>query len=604
MRKSEVHAAESVACLNQALNHLKDIWEEIGIPEDQRLQRTDTVKMHVKNLLDMMIAEEENLRKRLLTSIDSCRKELDVLCKELHLPPYEEEEGLTILQMEKDIRTSLKVMIKQKSQRVQELKTLRKQDEDLSDVLCSSLYTFDMTSVPTLEELEAYRNHLSVLSKEKDHRHAEFVALKKQIICCMEDLEQMPDTSFERDVVCEDEDAFCLSAENITALKTLLNRLESRKTENEALCSTYRSRIQDLWERLQVPQEDREILTEHMTTSKKRNMNALQAEVQHLEELKIKNIRNVVEAVRTEMTLYWNMCFYNPDQREAFTPYCSDDFTEELLSLHEEEILRLKKQYEDHKELYKGVTNWQDNWTLFQELEKKATDPSRFNNRGGNLLKEEKQRADLQKSLPKLEKSLKSQIDLWEEEQGCEFLVHGQKFLQFVQEQWAQYNTEKEREKLERQMKKSKQTEEDMLYGTSLRTPSKRRLCATPTPGKTRKLNTTSSMSTPNTTMRSAFGGVLCHSPVLRPPLSASKVSLAMRTPGRGRTPRGLDQNKENMSHLSGALRSMAASPQRNISMNSVASSYSEFAGLMIHPYHSILTSCMRHSLICSLLHA
>ena len=34
--------------------------------------------------------------------------------------------------------------------------------------------------------------------------------------------------------------------------------------------------------------------------------------------------------------------------------------------------------------------------------QKKATDPSRFNNRGGNLLKEEKQRADLQKSLPKV----------------------------------------------------------------------------------------------------------------------------------------------------------------------------------------------------------
>lgn len=45
---SEVHAAESVACLNRALNQLKDIWEEIGIPEDQRLQRTDVVKKHIK----------------------------------------------------------------------------------------------------------------------------------------------------------------------------------------------------------------------------------------------------------------------------------------------------------------------------------------------------------------------------------------------------------------------------------------------------------------------------------------------------------------------------------------------------------------------------
>lgn len=34
--------------------------------------------------------------------------------------------------------------------------------------------------------------------------------------------------------------------------------------------------------------------------------------------------------------------------------------------------------------------------------QRKANDPSRFNNRGGNLLKEEKQRTELQKSLPKV----------------------------------------------------------------------------------------------------------------------------------------------------------------------------------------------------------
>lgn len=38
----------------------------------------------------------------------------------------------------------------------------------------------------------------------------------------MEDLEQVPDTSFERDVVYEEEEAFCLSKENIKALKLLL----------------------------------------------------------------------------------------------------------------------------------------------------------------------------------------------------------------------------------------------------------------------------------------------------------------------------------------------------------------------------------------------
>lgn len=46
--------------------------------------------------------------------------------------------------------------------------------------------------------------------------------LKKQIILYMEELDHIPETSFEKDVVCEDEDSFCLSRDNITSLKLLI----------------------------------------------------------------------------------------------------------------------------------------------------------------------------------------------------------------------------------------------------------------------------------------------------------------------------------------------------------------------------------------------
>lgn len=61
----------------------------------------------------------------------------------------------------------------------------------------------------------------------QERRYAEFVSTKRKIIACMEDLEQMPDTSFERDVVCEEEEAFCLSIENITALNVLLSQVNA-----------------------------------------------------------------------------------------------------------------------------------------------------------------------------------------------------------------------------------------------------------------------------------------------------------------------------------------------------------------------------------------
>ncbi|KAM9494331.1 protein regulator of cytokinesis 1b [Clarias gariepinus] len=584
MRKSEVLAAEAVSCLNKALCHLKDIWEEIGIPEEQRLERTNVVKTHIKSLLDMMISEEESLRKRLMTSIETCRKELDKVCMELKLPPYQEERGNTVLQQEKDIRTCLEVKLKEKGQRMQMLKSLIEEDQDLCDILCLEPFSISASAVPSLEELQSFRQHIAQLTAEKEQRHNKFVELKKKIILCMDDLDQLPETSFEKDIVCEEEDAFCLSKDNIDSLKVLLHQLECRKAENERMCETYREKIRELWDRLNISQEDRDSVDEHMIMSKKRNMEALQAEVKRLEELKRQNIQDLTKAIREEITVFWDKCFYSTDQRRTFLPYYDDDFNEELFNSHESEIQHLKQHYEDHKGLFEGVHKWEESWKRFLELEKNATDPTRFTNRGGNLLKEEKQRSDLLKSLPKLEMKLKGQIEQWEQEQGREFRVQGQKFMQFVSEQWELHRLEKEREKQERQLKKNKQTEEDMLYGTVVRSPTKRRFLGSMTPCKTRKLNASSSTSTgtSNSTMRSVFCGTVCHSPVSRPPISASKGN-SVRTPGRGKPPHQAlaERNKENVGHLtcgsSGVLKT-PASPQRNFSINSVASTYSEFA--------------------------
>lgn len=48
MRRSEVLAEESMVCLQKSLNHLREIQESTGLPEDQRLQRTEVAKKRVK----------------------------------------------------------------------------------------------------------------------------------------------------------------------------------------------------------------------------------------------------------------------------------------------------------------------------------------------------------------------------------------------------------------------------------------------------------------------------------------------------------------------------------------------------------------------------
>ncbi|XP_075362638.1 uncharacterized protein LOC142411888 isoform X3 [Mycteria americana] len=583
MRKSEVLAAEAVSCLNRAMAALRDIWEEIGIPEEQRLERTDVVKKHIKSLLDMMVAEEENLKERLLKSIAVCRKELDTLCKELQLDPFEAEEESTILQMEKNLRTRVEVLLKQKRDRKQELKILQEQDRDLCDILCTAPFCIDSNAVPSLEDLDRYRRHLASLTTEKEQRREEFVSSKRQIILLMEELDHTPDTSFERDVVCEDEEAFCLSMDNIAALQNLLQQLEARRSLNEAVCTELRSRITALWERLQVPVEERESSAVHAIGSRAKTRKALQLEVDRLEELKLQNMKSVIQAIRAELADYWDKCFYSQEQREGFSPYYDEDYTETLLELHDAEVGKMKSYYETHKDLFEAVQKWEENWKLFLELERKATDPSRFTNRGGNLLKEEKQRAKLQKTLSKLQEELESRVQAWEQEHEGAFLVKGQQFMEYVTEQWQLYRLEKEKEKQERHLKKSRQTETEMMYGSTPRTPIKRRVLGPHTPGK---LNGTSiSSATPNSTVRSAFGGTIYHSPTSRLPPSGGKFGQA-RTPSRvaAKPPRPghRERNKENMSQLNGTTLSGGCTPtapaQRNHSVNSVASTYSEFA--------------------------
>ncbi|KAM6342376.1 protein regulator of cytokinesis 1-like [Podargus strigoides] len=127
--------------------------------------------------------------------------------------------------MEKSLRSRVEVLLKQKKDRKQELKALQEQDRDLCDILCTAPLCLDSNAVPSLEDLDRYRCHLASLSAEKEQRREEFVSRKRQIILLMEELDHTPETSFERDVVCEDEECFCLSTDNIAALQTLLQQV-------------------------------------------------------------------------------------------------------------------------------------------------------------------------------------------------------------------------------------------------------------------------------------------------------------------------------------------------------------------------------------------
>ncbi|NXX71155.1 PRC1 regulator, partial [Spizella passerina] len=228
---SEVLASEAVSCLNRALAALRDIWEEIGIPEEQRLERTDVVRKHIKSLLDMMVAEEESLKERLLKSIALCRKELDTLCRELQLGPFEVRRGILgsawvsqeARAQKANIYTELLFWMLGTAEGF-----VAPHRPGFGRWLCGALQHL-VWHVAGVHAPSWGTSHSrpGLVAAVFEQRREEFVSNKRQIVLLMEELDHTPDTSFERDVVCEDEEAFCLSEDNIMALQNLLQQVRS-----------------------------------------------------------------------------------------------------------------------------------------------------------------------------------------------------------------------------------------------------------------------------------------------------------------------------------------------------------------------------------------
>lgn len=79
----------------------------------------------------------------------------------------QEENGISMLQQEKNIRTQVEALMKEKTKRMQQLKLLLEQDQDLSDILCSMPYGIAPDSVPSLEQLESFSQHVANQNAEK-----------------------------------------------------------------------------------------------------------------------------------------------------------------------------------------------------------------------------------------------------------------------------------------------------------------------------------------------------------------------------------------------------------------------------------------------------
>lgn len=77
------------------------------------------------------------------------------------------------------------------------------------------------------------------------------------------------------------------------------------------------------------------------------------------------------------------------------------------------------------------------------DLEQRANQPERFKNRGGQLLREEKERKTIASKLPKIEQELVALVQKYESESGNNFLICGHQVTEIIEQAWQEHKESK-----------------------------------------------------------------------------------------------------------------------------------------------------------------
>ncbi|KAF9044417.1 microtubule associated protein-domain-containing protein [Panaeolus papilionaceus] len=218
----------------------------------------------------------------------------------------------------------------------------------------------------------------------------------------------------------------------------LCTSLEDIKRRREAHIQAMYDQLEGLWRRLGVPDEAMDEFVDNHRGSTEETAREYEEELERMIELKRERMGTFIESAREEIIKLWDDLMIGEDERADFAPLADDEFTEELLIIHEDEIKRLKEERRTKLPLLSSIKKYFDICEEEKELAAAASDQSRLTGRGprdpGRLLREEKMRKRVQKEKPRLEQDLLVSIPAWEEKHSRLFLVHGESFMQLLLE--------------------------------------------------------------------------------------------------------------------------------------------------------------------------
>jgi protein regulator of cytokinesis 1 len=190
-------------------------------------------------------------------------------------------------------------------------------------------------------------------------------------------------------------------------------------------------------------------------------------ELEKMTAMKKASLGLLIEEARQKLNDLWDRLKYGKEQMGVFQAYSSNECTDEVLEIHEREILRLDQEYDSLQEIFNLLDKRQEFLLEVEEVQNLAKDPNRFKSRDAcRILRREEDARNIKiKKLPKLEAKLVQLIQVWEDERGKVLRVMDRRLMddlrtELAAEDLKRKQEQKEKEDILRQRKEARQIQQ------------------------------------------------------------------------------------------------------------------------------------------------
>lgn len=138
----------------------------------------------------------------------------------------------------------------------------------------------------------------------------------------------------------------------INGLKYLGDELTVLQKRRDSIlndCKQRLSKLELLWDCLEVPMASRVKFRNMAERVSQSSLEQITAELKRCKTLKQENIKLFVDKLRIQITEWWDKVQRSEAERARFTYFNSQMYTEDLLELHEMELMTLKNFYEENR---------------------------------------------------------------------------------------------------------------------------------------------------------------------------------------------------------------------------------------------------------------